>query len=93
MWNYERFAEALLATEVASLLIGRRAARPGGALPCPEDAPGVRLGFARSLKKQAVLHLAQLDFLHARENVVVVGPPGTGRPVWRSRSRSRSGPA
>jgi DNA replication protein DnaC len=26
-----------------------------------------------------VLHLAQLDFLHARENVVLLGPPGTGK--------------
>ena len=35
--------------------------------------------FARSLKKQAVLHLAQLDFLHGRENIVLLGPPGTGK--------------
>lgn len=35
--------------------------------------------FARSLKKAAVLHLAQLDFLHARESVVLLGPPGTGK--------------
>ena len=26
-----------------------------------------------------MLHLAQLDFLHARENVVLLGPPGTGK--------------
>jgi DNA replication protein DnaC len=26
-----------------------------------------------------VLHPAQLDFLHARENVVLLGPPGTGK--------------
>jgi DNA replication protein DnaC len=26
-----------------------------------------------------VLHLAQLDFCHARENVVLLGPPGTGK--------------
>ncbi len=24
-------------------------------------------------------HLGQLDFLHARENVVLLGPPGTGK--------------
>ena len=26
-----------------------------------------------------MLHLAQLDFLHASENVVLLGPPGTGK--------------
>ena len=26
-----------------------------------------------------MLHLAQLDFLHARENIVLLGPPGTGK--------------
>lgn len=36
--------------------------------------------FARSIKKAQVLHLAQLDFLHAGENVVLLGPPGTGKP-------------
>ena len=25
------------------------------------------------------MHLGQLDFLHARENVVLLGPPGTGK--------------
>ena len=24
-------------------------------------------------------HLGQLDFLHAKENVVLLGPPGTGK--------------
>jgi DNA replication protein DnaC len=31
------------------------------------------------IRKAEVLHLAQLDFLHARENVVLLGPPGTGK--------------
>ena len=26
-----------------------------------------------------MLHRAQLDFLHAKENVVLLGPPGTGK--------------
>ena len=24
-------------------------------------------------------HLGQLDFLHAKENVILLGPPGTGK--------------
>lgn len=79
-WSYERFAEALLATEVASRSssggeLRIRAAR----FPARKSLEEFDFSFARSLKKAAVLHLAQLDFLHARENVVLLGPPGTGK--------------
>src|SRR5262249_56615190 len=36
-------------------------------------------GFQRSLKKTVIEHLGQLDFLHARDNVLLLGPPGTGK--------------
>jgi DNA replication protein DnaC len=32
-----------------------------------------------SLPKNTILHLGQLDFLAGRENVVLLGPPGTGK--------------
>ncbi len=35
--------------------------------------------FQRSAKKTVVEHLGQLDFLHARQNVILLGPPGTGK--------------
>jgi hypothetical protein len=35
--------------------------------------------FQRSIKKQVIEHLGQLDFLHARENVILLGPPATGK--------------
>ena len=35
--------------------------------------------FQRSVKKQVIEHLGQLDFLHGRENVILLGPPGTGK--------------
>jgi DNA replication protein DnaC len=31
------------------------------------------------VKKTVVEHLGQLDFLHARQNVLLLGPPGTGK--------------
>ena len=79
-WGYERFAEALLSVEVASRAssggeLRIRAAR----LPARKTLEEFDFAFARGLKKPAVLHLAQLDFLHARENVVLLGPPGTGK--------------
>src|SRR5213075_1465322 len=35
--------------------------------------------FQRSVRRQIIEHLGQLDFLHARQNVVLLGPPGTGK--------------
>src|SRR5712692_5899986 len=90
-WSYEHFAETLLATETSSRDAhggeGRvRAAR----FPGRKTLEDFDWSFQRSVKKTLVLHLAQLDFLHAKENVVFLGPPGTGRPI--SRSRWGSGP-
>ena len=34
---------------------------------------------ARGLKRETVAHLGTLDFVAARENVVLLGPPGTGK--------------
>ena len=31
------------------------------------------------MKKQVIEHLGQLDFLHAKQNVILLGPPGTGK--------------
>ncbi|GAB3977247.1 hypothetical protein GCM10029978_066440 [Actinoallomurus acanthiterrae] len=33
----------------------------------------------RSLKREAITHLGTLDFVTAKENVVFLGPPGTGK--------------
>src|SRR5690606_39583358 len=33
----------------------------------------------RSLKREAIAHLGTLDFVAGKENVVFLGPPGTGK--------------
>jgi DNA replication protein DnaC len=79
-WSYERFAQALLATEVAA-----REAHGGegrikvARFPARKTLEEFDFTFQRSAKRQVVEHLGQLDFLHARENVVLLGPPGTGK--------------
>lgn len=30
-----------------------------------------------------IAHLGTLDFITARDNVVFLGPPGTGKRIWR----------
>jgi DNA replication protein DnaC len=79
-WSYERFAEALLSTETSAREAhggeGRiRAAR----FPARKTLEEFDFTFQRSVKKTVIEHLGQLDFLHARENVVLLGPPGTGK--------------
>ncbi len=79
-WSYERFAEALLAAEASSREThggeGRiRAAR----FPARKTLEEFDFSFAQSVKQTIVLHLGQLDFLAGRENVLLLGPPGTGK--------------
>src|ERR1700761_652963 len=79
-WSYERFAQALLSTEVSAREAhggeGRiRSAR----FPARKTLEEFDFTFQRSVKKTVIEHLGQLDFLHAKENVILLGPPGTGK--------------
>ena|SRR5438034_9689373 len=79
-WSYERFAEALLQTEVASRDAHGGASRIKQArFPARKTLEEFDFSFQRSVQKTLVLHLGQLDFLTAKDNVVLLGPPGTGK--------------
>jgi DNA replication protein DnaC len=79
-WSYERFAEALLQTERSSREAHGGEARIRSArFPSRKTLDEFDWSFQRSLRKELVLHLAQLDFLLGKENVVLLGPPGTGK--------------
>jgi DNA replication protein DnaC len=78
-WSYERFAEALLQTEVASRdAHGGEARIKQARFPARKTLEEFDFSFQRSVQKTLVLHLGQLDFLTARDNVVLLGPPGPG---------------
>jgi DNA replication protein DnaC len=79
-WSYERFAEVLLQTEVASRdSHGGEARIKAARFPQRKTLEEFDFSFQRSVKKQVVEHLGQLDFVHAKENLVLLGPPGTGK--------------
>jgi DNA replication protein DnaC len=79
-WGYERFAEALLSSEVASREShGGENRIKAARFPARKTLEEFDFSFQRSVKRQVVEHLGQLDFLHARDNVVLLGPPGTGK--------------
>jgi DNA replication protein DnaC len=79
-WSHEEFLAACLQREVAAREAhggeGRiRAAR----FPARKSLEEFDYAHARSLKRETITHLGTLDFVTARENVVFLGPPGTGK--------------
>ncbi len=79
-WTHEEFLVACLQREVAAREAhggeGRiRAAR----LPARKSLEEFDFDHARGLKRDTITHLGTLDFAVAKENVVFLGPPGTGK--------------
>src|SRR6201985_3932947 len=79
-WSYEKFIEALLGTEVSARdSHGGEARIKAARFPARKTLEEFDFTFQRSVKKTVIEHLGQLDFLHARDNVLLLGPPGTGK--------------
>jgi DNA replication protein DnaC len=79
-WTHEEYLVACLQREVAARDAhggeGRiRAAR----FPARKSLEEFDFDYARSLKRELIAHLGTLDFVTARDNVVFLGPPGTGK--------------
>jgi DNA replication protein DnaC len=79
-WSHEEFLAACLQREVAAREAhggeGRiRAAR----FPARKSLEEFDFDHARGLKRDVIAHLGTLDFITARDNVVFLGPPGTGK--------------
>src|SRR6266581_5715411 len=79
-WSHEEFLVACLQREVAAREShggeGRiRAAR----FPARKSLEEFDFDHARALKRDTIAHLGTLDFVTAKENVVFLGPPGTGK--------------
>jgi DNA replication protein DnaC len=79
-WTYEHFAATLLKTETDSREShGGQARIKAARFPARKTLEEFDFAFQTSLKRETVLHLGQLDFLAGKENVVLLGPPGTGK--------------
>jgi len=79
-WSHEEFLVACLQREVSAREShggeGRiRAAR----FPSRKSIEEFDFDHARGLKRDLISHLGTLDFVTAKENVVFLGPPGTGK--------------
>src|SRR5215813_9295833 len=79
-WSHEEFLAACLQREVSAREShggeGRiRAAR----FPARKALEDFDFDHQRSLKRDTIAHLGTLDFVTAKDNVVFLGPPGTGK--------------
>jgi DNA replication protein DnaC len=79
-WTHEEFLVACLQREVSARDShggeGRiRAAR----FPARKSLEEFDFDHSRGLKREAIAHLGTLDFVTAKDNVVFLGPPGTGK--------------
>jgi DNA replication protein DnaC len=79
-WSHEQFLIACLQREVSAREShggeGRiRAAR----FPARKSLEEFDYDHARGLKRDLISHLGTLDFVTAKDNVVFLGPPGTGK--------------
>lgn len=79
-WTFEEFLAACLEREVNARNThggeGRiRAAR----FPARKSLEEFDFQTARSLSRDHITHLAGLDFLAENRNIVLLGPPGTGK--------------
>ena len=79
-WTHEEFLVACLQREVSAREShggeGRiRAAR----FPSRKSLEEFDFDHARGLKRDLIAHLGTLDFVVAKDNVVFLGPPGTGK--------------
>jgi DNA replication protein DnaC len=79
-WTHEEFLAACLEREVASRQTNGgelriRAAR----FPARKTLEEFDYDHQRSLKRDTIAHLGALDFVAGKENVVFLGPPGTGK--------------
>src|SRR5918995_2871817 len=79
-WSHEEVLVACLQREVSAREAhggeGRiRAAR----FPARKSLEEFDFDHARGLKRDVIAHLGTLDFIAGKQNVVFLGPPGTGK--------------
>ena len=79
-WDYLEFLAKLLSEEVASRETHGGENRVKAArFPQTKTVDDFDFSHQRSVSRQQIAHLHQLDFLREAKNVIFLGPPGTGK--------------
>jgi DNA replication protein DnaC len=79
-WSHEEYLAACLEREVAARQDhGGESRIKAARFPARKTLEDFDFAFQRSLKRDVIAHLGTLDFVANRDNVVFLGPPGTGK--------------
>lgn len=79
-WTHEEFLAACLEREVAAREShGGEGRIKAARFPARKALEEFDFDHARALRRDQIAHLGTLDFVAARDNVVFLGPPGTGK--------------
>jgi DNA replication protein DnaC len=79
-WSHEAYLAACLEREVAARQSHGGEARIRAArFPARKTLEDFDYDHQRSVRREVIAHLGALDFVEGRENVVFLGPPGTGK--------------
>ena len=79
-WTHEEFLAACLQREVSAREAhGGEGRITAARFPARKSLEEFDFDHARGLRREVIAHLGTLDFVTGRENVVFLGPPGTGK--------------
>ncbi len=78
-WTHEEFLIACLQREVSARESNGGEGRIRAARFPTRKPGGVDVDHTRGLKRDLIAHLGTLDFVAAKEHVLLLGPPGTGK--------------
>src|SRR5258707_2414432 len=79
-WSYEEFLVGCLQREVSAREShGGEGRIRAGRFPARKSLEEFDYDHARGLKRDLIAHLGTLDFVTGKENVLLLGPPGTGK--------------
>ena len=79
-WSHEEYLTAVLGREVAAREAhGAEARIRRAGLPSRKTLEDFDFAHAPDLNRELVVHLGMGDFVAAKSNVILLGPPGTGK--------------
>ena len=79
-WTHEEFLAACLQREVSAREShGGEERIKAARFPGRKSLEDFDYDHARGLKRDTIAHLGTLDFVTAKQNIVFLGPPGTGK--------------
>jgi DNA replication protein DnaC len=79
-WTHEEYLVACLQREVSARdAHGGEGRIKAARLPARKSLEEFDFDHARGLRRETIAHLGTLDFVTGKENVVFLGPPGTGK--------------